>query len=73
MFVTYDGSGKAAGVTIYMNGEPQPTDTAADSLRETIKTTVPLQGRPAAHRLAARPRSHSHRAALSIALYGWRR
>ena len=23
--VTYDGSGKAEGVTIYVNGEPQPT------------------------------------------------
>ena len=31
--VTYDGSGKAAGVKVYVNGEPQPVDVAADTLQ----------------------------------------
>ncbi len=43
VFVTYDGSSKAAGLKIYMNGKAQGTTTAADSLKNTIKTTVPLK------------------------------
>ncbi len=34
VLVTYDGSAKAAGVKIYINGEPQATDVAADALQE---------------------------------------
>ena len=43
VFVAYDGSGKAAGVTIYVNGRPQPVDVAQDSLKSTIRTKTPLQ------------------------------
>jgi mono/diheme cytochrome c family protein len=41
--VTYDGSGKAAGIKIYVNGLIQAADTQADVLKNTIKTTVPLK------------------------------
>jgi hypothetical protein len=41
--VAYDGSGKAAGVKVFINGEPQETRTAADALKSTIRTTVPLK------------------------------
>jgi hypothetical protein len=43
MFVTYDGSGKAAGVKVYVNGVPQETMVEADALKNTIKTAVPLK------------------------------
>jgi hypothetical protein len=43
LLVTYDGSGKAAGVTVYVNGVPQETDVEADALHSTIRTTVPLK------------------------------
>jgi hypothetical protein len=43
LFVSYDGSGKAAGIHIYVNGARQETDIAADNLRNTIHTTVPLK------------------------------
>ena len=42
MLATYDGSGKAAGVKIYIDGQPQATDVAADALRNTIRTTAPF-------------------------------
>ena len=60
--VTYDGSGKAAGVQVYVNGEPQPIDVAgrqADRARSA--PTVPLKigqrqrRRPARRRRAAGP------------------
>ncbi|MEZ6057230.1 MAG: DUF1553 domain-containing protein [Planctomycetaceae bacterium] len=41
--VTYDGSGKAAGVKVYFNGELQPWDAASDSLTGTTKSKVPLK------------------------------
>ncbi len=41
--VTYDGSSKAAGVQVYVNGEPQPTNVQADTLTATIRTTVPFK------------------------------
>ncbi len=41
--VTYDGSGKAAGVKIYFNGQNQEWDTNADTLTGTTKSTVPLK------------------------------
>ena len=41
---TYDGSGKAAGLKLYVNGVPVATKVASDTLgRETIRTTAPLQ------------------------------
>ena len=43
LFVTYDGSSHAAGLKIYLNGEPQSTETAADRLSKSIRTTVPLK------------------------------
>ena len=43
VFVTYDGSAKASGVRIYINGEPQETDVHADGLKETIRSQVPLK------------------------------
>jgi hypothetical protein len=43
LFITYDGSGKAAGVKIYVNGSVQETTTQTDKLRNTIRTTVPLK------------------------------
>jgi hypothetical protein len=43
VFVTYDGSSQAAGVKIYINGDPQPTEIAANQLNNTIRTTVPLK------------------------------
>ncbi len=44
VFFTYDGSGKAAGVKIYVNGALVPTKVIADKLgHNTIRTTAPLQ------------------------------
>jgi hypothetical protein len=53
--VTYDGSKKAAGVKVYYNGVPQPVSVQADTLKGTIKTTVPLKigSRSAGERLTA--------------------
>ncbi|HVT30538.1 MAG TPA: DUF1553 domain-containing protein [Lacipirellulaceae bacterium] len=41
--VTYDGSGKAAGVHVFLNGKAQPTNVLADSLKGSIRTNVPLK------------------------------
>jgi len=43
LFVTYDGSGKAAGVSIYINGQLQEKNVEADALKSTISTTIPLK------------------------------
>jgi hypothetical protein len=44
IFFTYDGSGRAAGVQIYINGNPAATHVVADSLAgTTIRTTAPMQ------------------------------
>lgn len=40
---SYDGSSKAAGVKIYINGQVQPTGVQVDSLKSTIKTEVPFK------------------------------
>ena len=42
VLVTYDGSGRAGGVKVYVNGQPQPTSTQADTLKGTLRTAVPL-------------------------------
>jgi hypothetical protein len=43
LFITYDGSGKPGGVKVYINGVPQETNVEAGSLRNTIRTNVPLK------------------------------
>jgi mono/diheme cytochrome c family protein len=40
--ITYDGSGKAAGLKIYVNGQAQEVLTEADKLKSTIKNSVPF-------------------------------
>src|SRR5262249_12966191 len=42
LFVTYDGSGKAAGVNLYVDGFRQEKEVLADTLAGTTRTTVPL-------------------------------
>lgn len=42
LFVTYDGSSKAAGVTIYVNGKQADLDRTHDSLTDTIQATTPV-------------------------------
>lgn len=49
--VTYDGSGKAAGVKLYVNGEPQKPGVVVDKLTGPINTQRPFwigNGHPAA-------------------------
>lgn len=43
LLVTYDGSGKAAGVAVYINGKASKLTVRNDNLKGTIKTDVPLQ------------------------------
>src|SRR5262249_57601842 len=44
LFVTYDGSGKVAGVKIYVDGRLQTARfVTEDRLRSTIRTKVPLK------------------------------
>jgi hypothetical protein len=43
VFITYDGSARATGVKIYIDGQPQETDVHADGLKQTIRTQVPLK------------------------------
>jgi hypothetical protein len=44
LFFTYDGSGRAAGIKIYVNGAPVATKTVSDTLaRNSIRTAAPLQ------------------------------
>ena len=42
VMVTYDGSNKAAGLRIYVDGKRQQTEATHDALKGTIKTTKPL-------------------------------
>ena len=41
--MTYDGSGKAGGVKVYVNGQPQRDDVQADKLQEHDPHDVPLK------------------------------
>src|SRR5205814_8469745 len=41
--VTYDGSAKAAGVKVYVDGVAQKTQVEADALKGTTRTTVPFK------------------------------
>ncbi|MFO0953345.1 MAG: DUF1553 domain-containing protein [Isosphaeraceae bacterium] len=43
VLVTYDGSGKAAGVVVYVDGRPVPLDVKADSLKNSIQTPEPIR------------------------------
>lgn len=43
VFVTYDGSGQAAGVRIYIDGEAQPLKTEVNALKGTIRTATPTR------------------------------
>jgi hypothetical protein len=42
VFVTYDGSSRAAGIKIYFNGASQPWEVNEDRLSDTVRTKVPL-------------------------------
>ncbi len=42
LFVTYDGSGRASGVSVYINGERQEMITDVDKLKHSIRTKVPF-------------------------------
>ncbi len=41
--MSYDGSGKAAGVKLYINGIPALTDVVSDSLRVQVRNDAPLE------------------------------
>jgi hypothetical protein len=44
LFFTYDGSGKASGVKVYLNGLPMAAQVVADTLDgKTIRTQAPMQ------------------------------
>ena len=44
IFFTYDGSGKASGIKIYVNGEPVAMKVISDTLdHSSIRTTAPMQ------------------------------
>ena len=41
--MTYDGSGRAEGVTVFVDGVPQPLEIIQDSLTGTIRNSEPLR------------------------------
>jgi Protein of unknown function (DUF1553)/Protein of unknown function (DUF1549)/Concanavalin A-like lectin/glucanases superfamily len=41
--VSYNGSAKAGGVTVYVNGVAQDIEVIADQLTQTIRNTIPFQ------------------------------
>lgn len=43
LLITYDGSRKAAGVHLFVDGKPQPFYAEADSLTDTVSTDQPLR------------------------------
>jgi cytochrome c553 len=43
LFATYDGSGRASGLKIYVDGVPQETMAEADRLKSSIRTPVPFK------------------------------
>jgi hypothetical protein len=43
VFVTYDGSAKASGARVYVNGQNQGTSVQANNLKSTIRAQVPLK------------------------------
>jgi hypothetical protein len=43
VMITYDGSRRAAGAQVYIDGKPQKLIVESDSLRDTMRTRVPLK------------------------------
>jgi len=43
VFFTYDGSGKASGVKVFVDGKAQPLKVVADHLAGSIRTSVPWE------------------------------
>ncbi len=43
LMVCYDGSANAAGVNVYLDGQPQPVEVAQDTLMGTIRNQQPLR------------------------------
>lgn len=43
VFISHDGTGKASGARVYVNGKLQELNVAADKLSETVRTEVPLK------------------------------
>lgn len=43
VLVTWDGAGPASGVKIFVNGEPQPLEIVADTLKSRIATEQPFR------------------------------
>ena len=43
LLLTYDGSGKAAGVKLFVNGIPETLTVAIDKLKNSIRTEVPFR------------------------------
>jgi hypothetical protein len=43
LLVTYDGSARASGIKIFIDGQPRATTVAADSLKQTIRNKVPFK------------------------------
>jgi len=43
ILVTYDGSGKAAGVVLYIDGRPQPLTIVKDTLQGNTQISAPLE------------------------------
>ncbi len=43
VLITYDGSSKASGVTVYINGKASPVNVTHDTLSDTIKSSVSLK------------------------------
>ena len=43
LVVSYDGSGKASGVKLYVNGKPAETEVVKDNLSGTFRTAAPLE------------------------------
>ena len=41
--VSWDGTPKTTGIKIYLDGELQPFDIEADTLKSTVRTTVPFK------------------------------
>lgn len=40
LIMTYDGSSRASGISLYMNGEKMPSDITVDNLQTSIRHTV---------------------------------
>ena len=43
VFVTYDGSSRAAGIRVYVDGTPRMATVTIDALSDSIQTTSPLR------------------------------